>query len=222
MKPFLSLARVTLLSGTCFMLFIVTVWTFITEYKVAIFLNGTTRDHINSLADPGIETPEPASARSVRDFMSACGNTLVLAPQLKAEPLLAARVSARCKLVANRVLVLAPSNARALAVSLLTSGKIDHAFLSLAQAAAPFEPWPLNIRMQAVAADPSPTADVISQAGEDIRRALMSPWGAAKVANLYRLNRTLRPAITTAAARSSLDDQRQFLDFLSREMSQAD
>lgn len=222
MKQGGHLARLGLLSVALFIMFFVALRTFVAEYGAVLVVTGTTRDMVATLADRSGEMPQAASARSMRDLMSACGKALTLAPIVKADEALAAQVSDKCRAIADDVLAQAPSNARARAVKVLTADRIDAVQLGLAQAAAPFEPWPLNIRLQAVAKAEALSPEALALAEGDFQRALMSGWGQQEVARIYQTREALRPVITLAAEKADPKDQKAFVDLLRRKLRGAE
>lgn len=221
MKNGRNLARLGLLSVALFVMFFLALRTFMAEYGAVLVVTGTTRDMVTTLASPSDQLPQPASARSMRDLMSACGRALTLVPIVKADTGLAAQVSGKCRAIAGDVLAQAPSNARALAVMVLTAERIDAGQLGLAQAAAPFEPWPLNIRLQALAKTESLSPEALALAEGDFQRALMSGWGQEEVARIYQTHAALRPVITSAAEKVDPKDQKAFVDLLRHKLRDA-
>lgn len=213
--------RIGLLSGSIFILFFWALRAFVAEYDSVLTMTGTTRDLVLSLADEDGDLPQPKSARATRDLLSACGRALTVVPMVKADAALAARVAGKCNAIAQAILAHSPANSRALAVDLLTAGRIDAERLRLAQAAAPYEPWPLNIRLQAIAkADMlSPQAEALAEA--DFQRALMSRWGQEEIVRIYKARAALRPAIGRAAEKTNQRDQKAFIDLLRRKTGAA-
>lgn len=216
-----DLARLGLLAGPMFFLFFLAARSFLGEYQAVLVMTGTTRDMVASLADQSDEVPQPASPRTTRDLMSACGRALTLVPIVKADPALAAQVSGKCESIAQAILAQAPSNARALAIGLLTADRIDSVQLQRAQAAAPFEPWPLNIRLQALARAKALSPAAMALAQDDFQRALMSQWGQEEVVRIYQTREALRPTIALAAEKIDPKDQKAFVDLLRRKMRDA-
>jgi hypothetical protein len=214
-------ARIGLLAGSIFILFFWALRAFLAEYDTVLTMTGTTRDVVLALADPQGNLPQPGSARATRDLLSACGRVLTVAPMLKADAGLSAQVSGKCNAIAQAILAQSPSHARALAVDLLTSGLVDAERLRFAQAAAPYEPWPLNIRLRAIAkaATLSPEAEAVAEA--DFQRALMSRWGQEEVVRIYQSNAALRPVIGRAAEKIDQKDQKAFVDLLRRKLGAA-
>lgn len=216
-----DLARLGLLAGPIFLLFFLAARSFFVEYQAVLVMSGTTRDMVASLADQSDEVPQPASARTTRDLMSACGRALTLVPIVKADPALAAQVSGKCDSIARAILAQSPSNARARAIGLLTADRIDAVQLQRAQAAAPFEPWPLNIRLQALAKAEALSPEAMALAQDDFQRALMSRWGQAEVVRIYQTHEALRPTIALAAEKVDPKDQKAFVDLLRRKLRDA-
>ncbi|AWB50571.1 hypothetical protein HYN69_18380 (plasmid) [Gemmobacter aquarius] len=209
------------MSVSLFVIFFFALRTFVAEYGAVLVVSGTTRDMVATLAEQSGQLPQPASARSMRDLMSACGKALTLVPIVKADSGLAAQVSIKCESIAREILARAPSNARARAVDVLTADRIDAVQLGIAQAAAPFEPWPLNIRLQAIARAESVSPEVLAVAEGDFQRALMSEWGKEEVARIYQTRDALRQSITLAAEKAGPKDQKAFVDLLRRNLRDA-
>ncbi len=214
MKTTAMLTRTTLIAVPVFAIFYMALRSFALEYPAVLLVNGTTNGFIDAAVSSRDNLPQPVSARTQRDLLALCGKTITLSPRLRSEPALKAAVAQRCSAIAQALLEASPSNARALAVLLLTAGDIDPALLRIAQAAAPYEPWPLNLRMQAVGAAQGATESVSHLAQADYRRALVSNWGRNVVASLYRSHAGLRAAITAAAESAGPADQRRFLEAL--------
>ncbi|MBC2835108.1 hypothetical protein [Paragemmobacter straminiformis] len=200
-----------------FIIFFISLQTFIAEYRAVLLTTGTTNDVISALAETGDAWPHPASSRSVRDILSICGRLLLLSPRLKSDPALAEAVSTNCNHIANDFLARSPRNGRAMAVALLTSKRIEADRLAAAQVAAPYEPWPLNVRLQIVSASADLTPEVAALARADIGRAMLSHWGREALATLYITHDRMRPLIAGAADAAAPADQRAFLDLLRRE-----
>ena len=200
------------------MIFCSALGNFSREYRAVLSISGTTNELVETLADPQFPVPQPASARTMRDILSTCGRLLTLSPRLKSDPDLAERVTETCRKISAALLSTAPRNGRALAIGLLTSQHFDANGLEAAQSVAPYEPWPLNIRLQAVAGADALDKDTEALVAEDIRRAMLSPWGKKALADLYIAHPSFRPLVSHAAEQAAPFEQRQFLAILRREM----
>lgn len=206
-----GISRTTALAlGACCLLS-VSLREFSNEYRNVVLSVGTTNDKVAAFAEPALLPPVPGSARGTRDLLATCGRVLTLAPVLKADAVLAGRVAAGCRSVAQATLQMAPSHARALAVLVLTTAPLDAGTLALAQAAAPFEPWPLNIRLKAVAAAKAPSEAVMVLARLDIGRAIMSDWGRRALVGLYQDREDFRETIALTAETAAVADQKAFV-----------
>ena len=168
------------------------------EFGVVSVLRGTMSDQIVSWTDAGYREPVPASARAVRDLLTACAKLKRFAPRLKAEPQIGAMVSARCGAMADRILVDAPTNARARALLLLVAADLRPADLAAAQKAAPYEPWPLIMRIAAIGTAGPLTPDLQVLAKADFARALETSWGRTEMAGLYTARVDLRDLVQAA------------------------
>lgn len=210
--------RTAVVSIASFCISFISLQYFSAEYRAVLLKAGTTNDVISVLSGPQPDLPTPSSARTMRDILSTCGRVLTLSPRLKAEPDLAEIVAARCKSMTDTFLTTSPLNGRALAIGLLASKRIDADTLKAAQRAAPYEPWPLNIRLQAVASAENLAPETLPLIKEDFARALLSQWGREVLADLYITHPPIRPLVTQAADAAAPQDQRQFLNILRREM----
>ncbi len=202
------------LVSLCLVCLVSAMRSFVAEYQTILLLSGTPGEVVARLGEGVDGLARPQAARTVRDLMSACGRVLTLAPQLKADTALEARVAASCRAVSQSATSMSPSNSRARAVALLSERQVSASELNLAQNAAPFEPWSLNVRLQAVARSASLPPDLLEAAAPDIARALFSDWGKQVVARLYRDRAELRPTIAAVAEKLPAADQRRFLGLL--------
>ena len=210
-------ARLLLLS-ICAAVLGLSVSLFLREYSVVFLLRGTTNDQIDTLAQAP-STPRPASARTTRELLVACGRIITTAPRLRAEPQTAAAVRAACQRVSAAILDRAPLNARAAAVALLSETPGFSADeLADAQIRAPYEPWPLLMRIEAAAeqteSSPVERSAILALAGQDIARALLFPWGRDRLAALYADRPDMRATIGDAVTTLPAQDQRAFLSAL--------
>ena len=195
---------------------------FTREQRTAFLLRGTMNDQIDGLSVQG-GVALPASARSIRDLLTACGRILTIAPRLKAEPETAAEVRASCSGVSAAILLRSPKNARALAVQLLSAvPAISAEGLARAQRAAPYEPWPLVMRLEATALASSTKRDLVDVAEADFARALRFTWGRDRVAQIYTEAPALRGVIRRAAEALPIRDQYEFVRSLRSAVTKAD
>lgn len=209
--------RPLLLAGATLVVLFSALWCFSREYQAVLSFSGTTNDIIDSLTDERFDLPHPESARTFRDILSTCGRILTISPRLKSDANLAERVAQTCGKISRSVLSTAPANGRAMAVELLTVKRIAVDRLRTAQSAAPNEPWALNIRLQAIAADGFLDPVTGEAAAEDIRRAMLSQWGKEALAGLYIARPAFRPLVSRVAEQADRSDQRRFLEILRRE-----
>lgn len=189
------------------------------EYRAAFFLRGTMNDQIESISSPS-PPPVAASARTIRDMLTACGRILTTAPRLKAEPDTARSVRSGCARLSAAVLADAPGNARARAVALLSAlPEISADQLASAQIRAPYEPWPLLMRIESVALAPQGRADLAAVAESDFIRALSTHWGRDRLATLYVQRPDLRDTIARAGEQAAPADQKAFLAAVRRALA---
>jgi hypothetical protein len=199
------------------------------EFGVVSVLRGTTNDQIDSFTamstgtgmstgmSTGTDTgsgyrPETAvSARTVRDLLEACVRLTLYAPRLKAEPALAQTVRTRCADLAGQMLEGAPANARAWAVRVLMAPELIASDLGAAQQAAPYEPWPLNTRLEAIRRAGPLAADLQPLVQADFARALQSSWGRGQMATIYAQRTDLRALIQGALDGLPPADQTDFI-----------
>lgn len=182
------------------------------EYQVALIVGGNTNSQISALAAAGGADITPMTSRSARELLRVCARLKISAPLLKFDVELNARTTTACAAIADRMLLGAPSNSRARALSLLLTADLRAEDLEVAQRAAPYEPWPLTIRLTASELSDPLGADLANLVREDIGRALLSSWGRRDMALLYVRNTRFRPLIKSAVARLPLENQADFLD----------
>lgn len=205
-----ALFRLSFLS-TCALTAAFSLYLFGKEYQVAYLLRGMTNDQIDMIASSAT-LPEPRSARSARDLLTACGRILTLAPRISAEQDTADKVRAGCKAVSDRILKTSPTYGRARAVAVISSvPKISAADYRSARIAAPYEPWPLLIRIEAYARTAERPQELTGLAESDFASALSYQWGRDEMARLYVAHPSLRQGIRTAADRLDGDARTDFL-----------
>lgn len=195
----------------CTLSLAMSVLVFAREYRTVYHLQGSAKDQIDALVaamSGAAPLPRAASARSTRDLLSACARLITRAPRLRAEPHTAAAVRGACGRIAGAILADSPGHARARTVALLAGlPSLDPRALALAQQAAPHEPWLLVARLDAVALAAPGGADLAAVAGDDIARALRTPWGRDRVVALYARRPDLRAAIHRAAKAPTMPQQ---------------
>ena len=184
---------------------------FRSDYHVTYLLRGKLDDQLDRLATSET-TPNPVSMRSTREIMLACGEILSLSARPANAPPLAEATAAACARIADRILSVAPTNARALALALLADpDRMTSAALARARAAAPLEPWPLIIRIAAVTRTAPLRPDLATEFLPDVAQALGTAWGRDRIVALYATRPDLRDPIRHAAATLGPEDQAAFL-----------
>jgi len=192
-------------------------WSASKELSVQSVLGLNWNDRITIMAEMDGNVPVGLSARSLRNLVTSCAEMRYGAPLLRAEPDLLSRFEATCGKIAERVLQSAPTNARSLAMALLMAPEIPAAALQRAQDAAPYEPWPLTIRLWAIEKTKSLDAGLLTVAAGDFDRALETDWGRTLLARLYLAREEARPAILARAEASDARTQRAFLSAVTYE-----
>lgn len=200
------------MTWTCLCIALASIWAFVREYRVALIVGGNTNRQISALAAAGGADITPMTPRSARELLKVCARLKISAPLLKFDAELNVRTTTACAAIADRMLLGAPSNARARALSLLLTADFRAEDLAVAQRAAPFEPWPLTIRLAASEISDPLGADLADLVREDIGRALLSSWGRHDMALLYVRNTRFRPLIKSAVAGLPPKYQADFLD----------
>lgn len=148
--------------------------------------------------DPGWQA---ASTSGLTQLMRACAESLLGEDVVRLSPRLRDEIAGSCRLAVRGVLRQNPSFARALAVDLLVAQPpVMAAAYAQAQAAAPFEPWPLQIRILAAdrlarmqATEISP--DFIAVLSKDLLYLIQVAWGQDLLRQLYAQDSPLRPLI---------------------------
>lgn len=157
------------------------------------------------------------STRGLDDLMQKCADALLTNESVRMSPQLQGDIGDSCQEAARTILVRNPGFPRALAVGLIAAtGGLSPQAYGLATAAAPFEPWPLSVRLLAVeralTKDPGAVgADLVAPVSGDVARALQSDWGRKLVAGLYVRQAGLRALIEAAAKTRPPEEQRAFL-----------
>ncbi len=157
-----------------------------------------------------------SSVVGASDLMKICANLLISNEMARTSSQLKAEIAGSCGVAAMAILRRSPSFARAHAVGLLAAGTVTPNAYSLAEMAAPFEPWPLAIRLlaaeRAVLTDtgalPEPLAPRVAA---DVDRAMQSNWGRRFLAGLYVRQTGLRRWIQQIVSHRPQSEQADFL-----------
>ena len=136
---------------------------------------------------------------------------VILSSQLQSE------IGASCGAAAQAVLVRSPTlaNVRAMGLVAARDAVTPGAYAS-AEEAAPFEPWPLGIRLLAAERNLSKDTGTLPAAlaplvASDVDRALQSVWGRRFVAGLYLRQQGLRGWIQQLVQNRAPNEQHDFL-----------
>lgn len=191
------------------------------EYVAATILNGHEYQTVLGmrLYDPRWLT---YSARGLGDLMQKCADAMLTNEAVRLSPQLQQEIGNSCGTAAKAILMDSPGFARAHAVGLIAErANLAPQDYGLASASAPFEPWPLRVRLLAVerflvmTADTnsgSLPADLVPFVSDDMVRALQTVWGRTLLAGLYVRQTGLRALIETVAKTRPDDEQRAFLN----------
>lgn len=158
-----------------------------------------------------------SSVRGTNDLMKNCADLLLSNEMVRISPQLQAEIGDSCGAAAKAVLARSPSFARAHAAGLVAArAAVTPAAYALAEEAAPFEPWPLGIRILAAERNVSKDTGALPEAlaplvASDVDRALQSNWGRRFIASLYLRQTGLRTWIQTIAQKRPPEEQRDFL-----------
>lgn len=164
--------------------------------------------------DPGWLT---SSVRGTNDLMKVCADLLLSNDMVRLSTKLQDEIGGSCGTAAKAVLARSPGLARAQAVSLVAArASVTPAAYALAEEAAPFEPWPLGVRLLAAERTVSEDTGALPEAlslvvAADVDRAMQSNWGRRFLAALYLRQTGLRPWIQKIAESRPEDEQRDFL-----------
>lgn len=186
------------------------------EYRSAVMLRAQHEDVVLHMRefDAGWLT---FSVGGLSDLMKKCANILLLNEVVQVSRHLKEELSDSCGIAAKAILVRNPSFARAHAVGLIAAGAaVTPVAYGLAQQAAPFEPWPLRMRL--LAAERSLTVeggalsdDLVPGVSADIAGAMQSFVGQRLLAEIYLRQVGLRPLIQQVAGTRPPEEQRAFL-----------
>lgn len=187
---------------------------FAREYRLAVILRDSEADLVDAIR--GLDARDlPWGARDVRGLVTRCATLQLESALIRVVPRYRAELAQSCRAIAAAVLAESPAHARARAADLVAAGPaMSAADYALAQAAAPFEPWPLGTRLLAVGrafGDALP-ADLRPLVAADADRAIRAHWGRLILADLYIGHPALRPLLTRVAEGRPPDEQRAFLD----------
>ena len=157
----------------------------------------------------------PFSVRGLNGLLKRCADLMLGDEAVRLSPALQRDVAAGCSAMAAAVLHRNPDFARAHAVGLLaTGGAMTPQAYRLAQMAAPYEPWPLTIRL--FAAERATKTDksllLVPLVTADVERLLETDWGRRLLAKLYQRDLGLRPLIGQIAATRPSAEQSSFLN----------
>lgn len=159
----------------------------------------------------------PMSARGLRNMMRNCAALIFDKIDVKVSDNLKSQVDQTCQNRARDILQRNPSHPEAHAIALATATELLPESYAKAQAAAAYEPWPLQIRLlaleRAVLDQPLPE-DLKSLAAQDISRALEAHWSRQVLASLYLKDAGLAALIKSVAETAPNDQQRAFLNVL--------
>lgn len=186
--------------GSCAALLSAGVMALTREAQAARFLQAGSAQRVLAMRqyEPGWQA---ASTSGLKHLMRACADMLLAEEMVRLSPRLRDDIAGSCSLAADAVLQVNPSFSRALAVGLVVAEPpILAAAYAKAQAAARFEPWPLQIRV--LAADrlarnqgSDLSADLIAILSQDLRHLMQLDWGQDLLRQLYAQNSPLRPLI---------------------------
>lgn len=194
---------------------------FTREYRFAVTLRDSEEDLIAALR--AMDAQElPWGAYDLRGLVTTCTTLQLESELIRVVPRYRTEVAQSCQAIAAAVLRASPAHARARAADLVTAGAaMTAADYALAQAAAPFEPWPLGTRLLAVnrAFDDAVPADLLPLIAADADRAIREHWGRLILADLYVDHPALRPLLTAVAEGRPADEQRAFLNATRREVA---
>lgn len=192
---------------------------FVREYRFAITLRASEEEVIAALRM--IDAQElPWGAHDLRGLVTTCSNLQLKSELIRVVPRYRTEVAQSCAEVTATVLRSSPVHARARAAGLVTAGAAMTASdYAQAQAAAPFESWPLSTRLLAVghAFEDAVPADLLPLIAADADRAMRENWGRLILADLYISHPALRPLLTGVAEGRPVEEQRAFLDATRRE-----
>lgn len=159
----------------------------------------------------------PFSVRGLNGLMKRCADLILADEAVRLSPALQRNVAAACSAMAAGILHRNPNFARAHAVGLLATGaSMSPQAYHLAQMAAPYEPWPLTIRLFAAerATITEKSLLLIPLFTVDVERLLETDWGRRFLAKLYQRDQGLRPLIGQIAATRTSAEQSSFLNHI--------
>lgn len=156
------------------------------------------------------------SARGLRNMMRNCAALIFDKIDVKVSDNLQSQVDQTCQNRARDILRRNPSHPDAHAIALATATELLPDSYAKAQAAAAYEPWPLQIRLLALeraVLEPLPE-ELKFLAAQDISRALAANWSRRVLASLYLKDAGLAALIKSVAETAPNDQQRAFLNVL--------
>lgn len=192
---------------------------FAREYRFAVTLRSSEAELVSAIMAVDAQYL-PWGAHDLRELMTRCAALQLESELIRVVPRYRAEVARSCQAITSAVLADSPTHGRAQATALVTAGPaMTAADYARAQAAAPFEPWPLGTRLQAIghAFDDVVPADLLPLIAADADRAMGEHWGRLILATLYIDHPALRPLLTEVAKGRPASEQRAFLDATRRE-----
>jgi hypothetical protein len=174
------------------------------EVQTTLLLQAPDEQRLQAMRrfDPALQM---ASVPALTQMMTLCTDLLLVNERVRLAPQLQGDIGATCQAYGRRILRKNPGFARALAVGLLGGDPARFAAdYAQAQAAAGFEPWPLQVRV--LAADRvirrslgTLTLELQLLLTQDLARLMQMDQGQALLAQLYAQNSPLRPLIQDLA-----------------------
>ena len=194
------------------------------EYVAATLLRGTGPETVLAMRvfDPRLVA---GSVRSMDDLMKTCADLLVNTEMVRVSSQLQHDIGETCGTAARAILARNPGFARAYAAGLIAArADVTPAAYAQAAAAAPFEPWPLAMRLlsaERAMANGTLPADLTAPVSADMTHAVQSISGRDLLAGLYQRQTGLRDLIQTAVRARPDAEQRGFVNAL-RALAAAD
>lgn len=159
----------------------------------------------------------PMSARGLRNMMRNCAALIFDNIEVKISDSLRQQVDQTCQMRADDILQRNASHPDAHAIALATTTTFEADAYRAAQAAAAYEPWPLQIRLLSLARQPVDDLrqdEVKVLVEQDINRALEAHWSRQLLASLYLSSDDMAALIKPVAEAAPNDQQRAFLGAL--------
>ena len=161
----------------------------------------------------------PMSARGLRNMMRNCAALIFDTIEVKISDSLREQVDQTCRNRAGDILQRNASHPDAHAIALATTPRVEAGAYRAAQAAAAYEPWPLQIRLLALTRHPAEDLrqeDIKNILEQDVKRALEAHWSRQILASLYLGSDDMAALIKPVAEAAPNDQQRAFLGALRR------